>query len=58
MKVFISRHKKGWAEVDLPPEMKTYSYERLLAEIHSLIHCSDYKGLLITENPHPFSEFG
>jgi hypothetical protein len=55
-KVYISRPYKGWTEVEIPEEFQQFSYERLVNQIHVFLRKSNYKGLLITENPCPFRQ--
>lgn len=54
-KIFISKQDEGWSELSIPDEFKKYSYEKLVKFTHRLLQRSKYKGLLITENPSPFS---
>ncbi|MBN2523327.1 MAG: hypothetical protein JXB24_08615 [Bacteroidales bacterium] len=54
-KVFISKQNEGWSEFRIPEEFEQYSYEKLVKTIHRLVQRNKYKGLLITENPSPFS---
>jgi len=52
--VYISRKDKGWVKVNIPGEYQRFSYEKRVNRIHQLLSKSNYKGLLITENPSPF----
>ncbi len=54
-KVFISKQNEGWSEVRIPEEFEKYPYEKLVNITHRLLQRNKYKGLLITENPSPFS---
>jgi hypothetical protein len=54
-KIFISKQDEGWSELSIPDEFKKYSYEKLVKFTHRLLQRNKYKGLLITENPSPFS---
>lgn len=56
-KVFISKQNEGWSEVEIPDEFEKYSYEKLVKFTHRLLQRNKYKGLLITENPSPFSRY-
>ena len=53
-KVYISKPNRGWSEFHIPGEYQHLSYEKLVNRIHTLICRSNYKGLLITQNPEPF----
>jgi len=55
VKIFVSRPNEGWSEIDIPESYQRYSYERVVKQIHCLLERHRYKGLLITENPSPFS---
>jgi hypothetical protein len=54
-KIFISRVNEGWTEVQVPKEFEQYPYEKLVRIAHRLLREETYKGLLITQNPAPFS---
>jgi hypothetical protein len=54
-KIFVSTIHNGWEELEIPDFYKRYSYEALISVIHKFIDRKAYKGLLITENPNPFS---
>jgi len=54
-KVFISKPNEGWSELSVPKEFEKYSYEKLVKFTHRILQRNKYKGLLITENPSPFS---
>lgn len=54
-KIFISKQNEGWSELSIPEEFKQYPYEKLVKFTHRLLQRNKYKGLLITENPSPFS---
>ena len=52
--VYISKQDKGWSKFEIPMEFQKLSYEKLVNRIHKLLNRSNYKGLLITQNPEPF----
>lgn len=52
-RIFISKKNKGWEEVSIPKKFTRYSYDALLSVIHKFVDLSNYKGILITENPNP-----
>jgi hypothetical protein len=54
-RVFISRPNEGWSEIEIPEEFRKYPYDKLVRRIHFLLKDVYYKGLLITQNPLPFS---
>jgi len=54
-KVFISRSNEGWREISIPEEFQNYSYDKLVNKVYNLIKPCTYKGILITQNPLPFS---
>jgi hypothetical protein len=54
-KIFISRVNEGWTEVEVPKEFQHYPYERLVLVAHKMLGEKSYKGLLITQNPAPFT---
>jgi len=54
-KVFISKSNEGWREITIPEEFHKYSYDKLVNKVYNLLRPHSYKGILITENPLPFS---
>lgn len=54
-KVFISRSNEGWKEISIPKEFQHYNYDKLVNKVYNLLKPHSYKGILITENPQPFS---
>jgi hypothetical protein len=54
-KIFVSRLDEGWSEVEIPKEFQQYPYDKLVRNAHKLLGNKSYKGLLITQNPSPFS---
>lgn len=52
-KIFISKPDEGWKEVRIPDNFRRYSYDALISVMHKFIDLSQYKGILITENPEP-----
>lgn len=55
-KIYISRPDMGWTEVDVPEKYRYYSYEALIKVVHQFVDVESCKGILITENPNPFSK--
>jgi hypothetical protein len=56
-KIFISKANRGWQELEIPEHYRRYSHDALVRVVHRIIDRKDCKGLLISENPHPFEEF-
>jgi hypothetical protein len=54
-KVFISRSNEGWREISIPKEFQHYNYDKLVNKVYKLLKPHSFKGILITENPLPFS---
>jgi hypothetical protein len=54
-KIFVSRRNEGWSEVEIPEEFQQYPYDKLVKNVHKLVEEKPFKGLLITQNPFPFS---
>ncbi len=50
-KIYISKAGKGWDEVIIPEIYKRYSYDALIRVLHNFLDPTQYKGILITENP-------
>lgn len=53
-KIFISKQSKGWEEVEIPEFYKRYSHDALVTVVHKFLDTKICKGILFTENPHPF----
>lgn len=53
-KIFISKPNEGWKEVTIPENFKRYSYNALISVLHKFMDLSDYKGILVTQNPDPW----
>jgi hypothetical protein len=54
-KVFISKSNEGWREISIPEEFQHYNYDKLVNKVYKLMRTHSFKGILITENPLPFS---
>ena len=47
---------KETAAYTIPEEFQKYSYDKLVNKVYNLLRPHSYKGILITENPLPFSK--
>jgi hypothetical protein len=54
-RIFVSRRNEGWTEVEIPEEFQQYPYDKLVRNAHRFLGDKAYRGLLITQNPSPFS---
>ena len=54
-KIYISRKNEGWKEVRIPDNFRRYSHDALISVMHMFIDLSHHKGILVTENPSPWS---
>jgi hypothetical protein len=55
-KIFLSKPNEGWKEVNVPDNFRHYSYDALISVMHRFIDLSQYKGILVTQNPDPWNE--
>ncbi|MCG8696440.1 MAG: hypothetical protein MI922_00185 [Bacteroidales bacterium] len=51
MKIYISKHKEGWRELEIPDDLAGCSYDELIENAHRILKNQKYKGIYITENP-------
>ena len=57
MRAYISETGKGWFELEIPIELKNKTLEEVGNWAHQFISKNRFKGMLVTENPRPFSFF-
>jgi hypothetical protein len=50
-RIFISKPHEGWKELTVPENYERYSHNALVTVLHRFIDVSQYKGILVTENP-------
>jgi hypothetical protein len=55
MRVYISEQGKGWFELEIPMELKNKTFEEIGNWAYQIISIHKFKGMLVTENPRPFS---
>jgi hypothetical protein len=55
MRVYISEHGKGWSELEIPIELRNKTFEEVGNWAYQIRCVNEFKGMLITENPKPFS---